>query len=131
MIPIRSFRKPIANARLTVAAMAITATMCLSAASGCARPLCGGTEILLEIDPAATGFVPFAPFSLAGRRGIFLIDTGATSSSVDAVAFDQQVGSRAELKEFSFPGVDRGYFDIINLTPSRRNRQIGISASIF
>ena len=80
-------------------AVAVLATILVVAPShGAVGPAaftpCGGVGIPLDISIDAT---PVASLVVGGRRGNFLIDTGATKSSVDAESYGLAPGDRVEL----------------------------------
>ncbi len=51
---------------------------------------------------------------LAGRNGNFLVDTGASASSVDGAAFSLTPGSNARLDGSTFPTITGGSFAVFN-----------------
>jgi hypothetical protein len=75
--------------------------------------VCPGGSIPLDVSVAAT---PYARMQLAGRDGNFLIDTGASASSVDGGAFSLTPGSNARLEGAKFPSITGGSFAVFNWT---------------
>jgi hypothetical protein len=75
--------------------------------------VCPGGSIPLDISVAAT---PYSRIQLAGRSGNFLIDTGASASSVDGGAFSLTPGSNARLEGSTFPSMTGANFAVFNWT---------------
>jgi hypothetical protein len=69
--------------------------------------VCPGGAIPLDVSVAAT---PHVRIGLAGRNGNFLVDTGASASSVDGGAFLLTPGSNARLEGSTFPTITGGSF---------------------
>ena len=73
--------------------------------------VCPGGSIALDVSVEAT---PHVHMQLGGRSGNFLIDTGASTSSVDARIFGVTVGSRIRIEGSSFPTVSGGDFAVFD-----------------
>jgi hypothetical protein len=73
--------------------------------------VCPGGAIPLDVSVAAT---PFVRMQLAGRNGNFLIDTGASASSVDGGAFSFTPGSSVRLDGSTFPTISGGSFAVFD-----------------
>jgi hypothetical protein len=87
---------------------------CLSV--GCAEAfaldaVCPGGSIPLDTSVAAT---PHVRIVLAGRSGNFLVDTGASASSVDGAAFSLAPGSSVQLAGSTFPTISGGNFAVFD-----------------
>jgi hypothetical protein len=87
---------------------------CLSL--GCAEAfaldaVCPGGAIPLDVSVAST---PHVRMQLAGRNGNFLVDTGASASSVDGGAFSLAPGSNARLDGSTFPTITGGSFAVFD-----------------
>jgi hypothetical protein len=73
--------------------------------------VCSGGSIGLDLSVEAT---PHVHMQLGGRIGNFLIDTGASTSSVDARLFGVTVGSSIRIQGSSFPTVSGGDFAVFD-----------------
>jgi hypothetical protein len=73
--------------------------------------VCPGGAIPLDVSVAAT---PFVRMQLAGRSGNFLVDTGASASSVDGAAFSLNAGSSVPLEGSTFPTITGGSFAVFD-----------------
>jgi hypothetical protein len=73
--------------------------------------VCPGGSIPLDVSIAAT---PHVRMQLAGRSGNFLVDTGASASSVDGGAFSLALGSNARLEGSTFPTITGGSFAVFD-----------------
>jgi hypothetical protein len=73
--------------------------------------VCPGGSIPLDVSVAAT---PYVRMQLAGRNGNFLVDTGASASSVDGRAFSVTPGSNVQLDGSTFPTVAGGSFAVFD-----------------
>jgi hypothetical protein len=73
--------------------------------------VCPGGSIPLDVSVAA---MPFVRMQLAGRSGNFLVDTGASASSVDGAAFSLTPGSNARLDGSTFPTISGGSFAVFD-----------------
>src|SRR5271156_5157988 len=73
--------------------------------------VCPAGSIGLDLSVEAT---PHVHMQLGGRIGNFLIDTGASTSSVDARIFGVTVGSSIRIQGSSFPTVSGGDFAVFD-----------------
>jgi hypothetical protein len=73
--------------------------------------VCPGSSIPLDVSIAAT---PHVRMQLAGRSGNFLVDTGASASSVDGRAFSLVPGSNVQLQGSTFPTISGGSFAVFD-----------------
>jgi hypothetical protein len=73
--------------------------------------VCPGGSIALDVSVEAT---PHVHMQLGRRSGNFLIDTGASTSSVDARIFGVTVGSSIRIEGSSFPTVSGGDFAVFD-----------------
>jgi hypothetical protein len=73
--------------------------------------VCPGGTISLDVSVAAT---PHVRMQLAGRNGNFLVDTGASTSSIDGVTFSLAPGSNARLEGSTFPTMAGGSFAVFD-----------------
>jgi hypothetical protein len=73
--------------------------------------VCPGSAIPLDVSVAAT---PHVRRQLAGRSGNFLVDTGASASSVDGATFSLMPGSTAQLVGSTFPTITGGSFAVFD-----------------
>jgi hypothetical protein len=73
--------------------------------------VCPGSSIPLDVSVAAT---PHVRLQLAGRSGNFLVDTGASASSVDGGTFSLAPGSNAQLDGSTFPTITGGSFAVFD-----------------
>jgi hypothetical protein len=73
--------------------------------------VCPGGSIALDVSIEAT---PHVHMQLGGRNGNFLIDTGASTSSVDARIFGVTVGSSIRIEGPTFPTVSGGNFAVFD-----------------
>jgi hypothetical protein len=73
--------------------------------------VCPGGAIPLDVSVAAT---PHVRIELAGRNGNFLVDTGASASSVDGMAFSLTPEANARLEGSTFPTVSGGSFAVFD-----------------
>jgi hypothetical protein len=73
--------------------------------------VCAGHTILLDLSIAAT---PHVRIRLGAHEGNFLIDTGATASSVDARTFGLGQGSKIRIEGSSFPTITGGDFAVFD-----------------
>ena len=64
------------------------------ASPAAAEPACAEVDVPLDV---SIGGTPVAPLAVGGRRGAFLIDTGATASAVDAGTWGVAAGTALEL----------------------------------
>ena len=71
---------------------------------------CPGASVPLDISFASK---PFVRMRLGNREGNFLIDTGATQSTVDAGLFGVAIGSQVKIVGSSLPTVERGIFTAV------------------
>ena len=71
--------------------------------------LCGGRRYALETAP--NGAWPYITLSADGVSGQFLLDYGATASSLSASAFPGSSGS-VRIADFSLPGFSSGSFQL-------------------
>jgi hypothetical protein len=73
--------------------------------------VCPGGSIALDISVAAT---PHVHMRLGAHEGNFLIDTGASASSVDARIFGLELGSKIRIEGSSFPTIAAGDFAVFD-----------------
>jgi hypothetical protein len=92
--------------------------------------LCPGSAIPLDVSVAAT---PHVRMQLAGRSGNFLVDTGASASSVDGATFSLMPGSNAQLSGSTFPTITGGNFAVLDWTsaPAPSGRLAGVIGTDF
>lgn len=95
---------------------AVIATLMASSISGHAQAICPGAHVMLD---TSVGSSPFVFMRLADREGWFLIDTGATYSSVDARTFGFRPGAKVNLSGSSLPTIGGGVFRVADLTHSK------------
>ncbi len=85
--------------------------------------------------PIDTSFLsePFANLTLDGKRGNFLIDTGATQSQVNGHAYGVPEGSTISLSGFSLPSVQGGTFIAADLNSFGIDRggELGVVGTDF
>jgi len=88
--------------------MAVT----LGSGAACAQEsVCPGTSLALD---TSIQDAPYVAIRLGVREGNFLVDTGATASSVDARAFGLAPGSRTTIEGSSFPTLAGGDFAVLD-----------------
>jgi hypothetical protein len=92
-------------AAITVLAAAIAAAMWPRGGEG----LCGGRRYAVETAP--NGASPYIRLSADGVSGPFLVDYGATASSLSASALPGSSGS-VRIADFSLPGFKSGSFEL-------------------
>jgi len=93
-------------------ALLVAVALALSPAEALAQSaVCPGGSIPLDVSVAAT---PHVHMQLGGRDGNFLIDTGASASSVDAAIFGAPLGSKTRIEGSSFPTVAGGDFAVFD-----------------
>ncbi len=73
--------------------------------------VCPGASLALDTSIDDT---PYVSIRLGAREGNFLVDTGATASSVDARAFGLVPGSKVTIEGSSFPTVTAGEFAVFD-----------------
>jgi hypothetical protein len=108
----------------------VATALSLAAAGAFAQSaVCSGGSIGLDISVEAT---PHVHMQLGGRSGNFLIDTGASTSSVDARIFGVMVGSSIRIRGSSFPTVSGGDFAVFdwNHAPAPPGGLAALSAPI-
>ncbi|MGO9422922.1 hypothetical protein [Roseiarcus sp.] len=93
----RRSRRRRADAGRVAAAALVLGVAGLAALAGeiAAQPSCGNVRLPLDV---SIGGTPVATLDVGGRRGAFLIDTGATLSAVDAKSYGLVPGSRVDRK---------------------------------
>jgi hypothetical protein len=91
---------------------------------------CPGSAIPLDVSVAAT---PHVQMQLAGRSGYFLVDTGASASSVDGATFSLMPGSNAQLAGSTFPTISGGNFAVFDWSsaPAPSGRLAGVIGTDF
>ena len=89
------------------AAAANGASTAAAAPSVNAGAICPGDRVPLD---TSLGGSPFVRMQLAGHEGMFMIDTGAEYSSVDAALFGAAPQSTVKLTGSSLPTIDGGAF---------------------
>jgi hypothetical protein len=82
-----------------------------SGAASAQNGVCPGASLALD---TSIQDAPFVSIRLGARQGNFLVDTGATASSVDARAFGLAPGSNATIEGSSFPTVTGGTFAVLD-----------------
>src|SRR5262245_16453337 len=103
----------------------------LSATAGWTQPsACPGTVVALDTSIMAS---PFVHMRLDQREGHFLLDTGATYSTVDAQLFGLRPGRKATLANSSFPTITGGVFQAVDLRHfvAPGGRQAGVIGTDF
>jgi hypothetical protein len=95
--------------RFPVPVSALLAVLCIGC-SAAAQGVCAGAVFDLILDPPHHGYVPFIGLELAGRRGFFMIDTGATLSSANSDIFGEARDEDETLRGFSFPDTAEAAF---------------------
>ena len=92
--------------------------------------VCPGSAIPLDVSVAAT---PHVRMQLAGRSGDFLVDTGASASSVDGGTFSLMPGSNAQLAGSTFPTITGGNFTVFDWSraPAPSGRLVGVIGTDF
>jgi hypothetical protein len=91
---------------------------------------CPGSTIPLDVSVAAT---PHVRIELAGRSGDFLVDTGASASSVDGGTFSLMPGPNAQLAGSTFPTITGGNFAVFDWSraPAPSGRLAGVIGTDF
>jgi hypothetical protein len=79
--------------------------------------LCPGATLPLDISFASK---PFVRVRIGDREGNFLIDTGATQSSVDARWLGVAAGSHVNLRGASLPTLEGELFDTLDLSQQQQ-----------
>jgi hypothetical protein len=93
-------------------ALLIAVALALGPAEAFAQSaVCPGGSIALDVSVAAT---PHVQMHLGDRDGNFLVDTGASASSVDAGIFGLPLGSSTRIEGSSFPTVTGGDFAVFD-----------------
>jgi hypothetical protein len=96
---------------------------CLSLLAGAARADCAGQVLSLD---HGGGFAPYATLSVGGRRGQFLLDYGATASSLSRAAYPA-AGERITFGDFTLPGPPGASFLLRDYGPIRApGGQLGV-----
>ena len=96
------------------------------------RAACPGDVVAVDTSVLAS---PFVQMQLGTREGYFLLDTGATYSTVDAKIFGREPGSKVTLEGSSFPTITGGTFAAVDLShfdaPGGRGREAGVIGTDF
>jgi hypothetical protein len=93
-----------------LAGVVFAAAMAVTGGAAAAEGICPGVAFDLVLDPPNLGYVPYITLDLAGRHGLFMIDTGATLSSANLYVFGDEGSAGEHLRGFSLPGVSEAAF---------------------
>jgi hypothetical protein len=95
----------------------LIAWLSLSGQGRAQEQICPGVSVALDISFASK---PFVRMRLGSHEGNFLIDTGATQSSVDAGLFGVAVGSQVKIAGSSLPTLEGGIFTAVDLAQQQQ-----------
>jgi len=120
--------------RKTFLALSVVAAVALVAASRVGNrdreALCGGVGY--ESHSVRPGSPPYIELTADGVSGHFLLDYGATRSSLSASVFAPSTDALKSVK-LSLPGFDHGVFELkrYDLPPQAADRQVGVIGTDF
>src|SRR5438128_2697544 len=91
---------------------------------------CPGAAVSVDTSVMSS---PYVHMRLGNREGYFLVDTGATYSTVDAGTFGLERGAKATLEGSSFPTITGGVFEAVDLShfEAPGGREAGVIGTDF
>jgi hypothetical protein len=91
---------------------------------------CPGADVVVDTSVLSS---PYVHMRLGTREGYFLLDTGATYSTVDAKIFGLEPGSKATIEGSSFPTITGGMFAAVDLShfDAPGGREAGVIGTDF